>query len=1273
MSSAWRRLAAETYVSASGSGASVDGASGSACEEDVPEPVEVPHQTPWAALACSAHDAGPLVANVAEEAQLAPVTLQNFAPVSKKRGRPSQKLQVFLESRNADNGEALEYSGGGVAERGVNDSEVGVVELVPRVEEHLPHPDRALYMVPDMRRSIVQSAHGHKLLPAISSAFQACVQRCSVEHVDSDYLALFQDFVADGANFHHNSVVVRAEKLGICKSNLEKKVMRLAAGQLLYSKMQRYLLESALVTSMHAGQLLAYVESCSYDETPLKTMVLDAGKMVASLASYHQRHLKASSETLASCSLTLKNDSSSTKILQIRQGFAMVMKLPMGFVKIYGETPCALQAMQKGTSEVLKESLFRVAATSPASEQFALKTRAVSSDQFKGNLRAGTGIHESRGHRWQHLATYCEIHATSRAFHKTFDTNVPEHITGLIRCALSLRVGGAMTSFRQSLREIISERVHIYYGRASDTARMHRHHCLSLFLDGSSNALLHRYLLSALPNGDWRCTSEVQVFLPIDMQHKVVKKDLVATLTDGLLMALTSRKPALFVRHRWSGCDQAVNELAILEACHGLLSACYAKFLQKLTRKGGSTASASSSKPANEEYPNSNQALSMDMPWTLPNVDDARPVPEVPHDHPDEPAQAQDVMEQCERSRSAAENAKDKQYADQWLQSSPFSFLVLIRLSMQPLLELFNKQFLVSSEGWEREQQALAAQARMTSQTRPARQWMMTVAAQHILEDGYFKKLQHIFLDSPIWTLVAEKDITVSLNALAFRLLAKQGSLIYEDIMRPHKRFPYKLFTLLHNPEKAALLAAEKECLLDNFSKALLHKYPGYDGEELLQVLEAHAQKCSTSTSGIEARHGSIRRVLLTRSAQTHTMPFADLSAEWLLTQLRRAKLLSKPMTASAKIRAKKRKAEHKNNANCGGLWRAWVRHHSIGQQGRCDLHELALGLQAAKASKNPLLVHLTRLGQMARTVVKATGMSSHFGYKSQDLQRKRKKSDRYAFWKRTGAMDPVQKAILLADKDLYTDGLAKALSCCRTMSRWDGAEKRRANGEIQKLLDTFAVNSKDSVEQFRAAYPEVANLVADLQPFPTSTGMSFVVPASGSLQACKATSFAACSHASNVAMALEKDWMELHSMVTTDMCQPIVVDGGSDSPCWKAGMCICKGSTGFSTHALLKEVVKQLKTHFKTKAMRSDLAKGNVVIQFKGKASLDIASEQILEFWFNIASMSFSPYKASYLQLDRVMEPPIGYMHLAGKVAVKACFGKLKYMNTIIASCVQS
>eukprot|EP00971_Amphidinium_carterae_P036792 723405-Amphidinium_carterae.2 len=83
---------------------------------------------------------------------------------------------------------------------------------------------------------------------------------------------------------------------------------------------------------------------------------------------------------------------------------------------------------------------------------------------------------------------------------------------------------------------------------------------------------------------------------------------------------------------------------------------------------------------------------------------------------------------------------------------------------------------------------------------------------------------------------------------------------------------------------------------------------------------------------------------------------------------------------------------QEKKNANSGGLWRAWVRHQSIGRQGRCDLHELALGLKAAKAGKNPLLVHLTRLGDMARTVVKRCGMSSRFGHTSQDLQRKRKK-----------------------------------------------------------------------------------------------------------------------------------------------------------------------------------------------------------------------------------------------------------------------------------------
>jgi hypothetical protein len=64
--------------------------------------------------------------------------------------------------------------------------------------------------------------------------------------------------------------------------------------------------------------------------------------------------------------------------------------------------------------------------------------------------------------------------------------------------------------------------------------------------------------------------------------------------------------------------------------------------------------------------------------------------------------------------------------------------------------------------------------------------------------------------------------------------------------------------------------------------------------------LVAHANIQWTDISGVEARHASIRRQLMTRSIQTTTFGIADASAEWVFQNLR---LMSRPRVSNRKRR----------------------------------------------------------------------------------------------------------------------------------------------------------------------------------------------------------------------------------------------------------------------------------------------------------------------------------------------------------------------------------
>ena len=82
-----------------------------------------------------------------------------------------------------------------------------------------------------------------------------------------------------------------------------------------------------------------------------------------------------------------------------------------------------------------------------------------------------------------------------------------DHITGMVRCALSLRVGAAMNVFRRCMRDEIADRLDIKFGRCPPDAVAHKKAVLRLFVSHGRKAMMRRLLLVLCPNGDWRIES----------------------------------------------------------------------------------------------------------------------------------------------------------------------------------------------------------------------------------------------------------------------------------------------------------------------------------------------------------------------------------------------------------------------------------------------------------------------------------------------------------------------------------------------------------------------------------------------------------------------------------------------------------------------------------------------------------------------------------------------------------------------------------------------
>ena len=343
-------------------------------------------------------------------------------------------------------------------------------------------------------------------------------------------------------------------------------------------------------------------------------------------------------------------------------------------------------------------------------------------------------------------------------------------------------------------------------------------------------------------------------------------------LESGLTLAMLGAKPKVWARHRWCSAERAVDQLGLLEAVHGLLTHTFANFMGRHGKSG--------------------QALAGHVQAVHLTGDDERGPPAPAGTctaSPEGPPMEQSAPPEAGHSTliSATDHARDRHEASQWLAANPFGYIVMMRTTMQPLKELMGRQFHVAGPDFEVERQAELCKKLKTGLQGPGlREFMATLAARCVLEQQFFESLESIMTRSPTWSLLPLHMHTVQTRSLAHRLLVRTGCLVHELQRAPHKRFPCRMFQLLHRPEAAAEVLQTEECCLDPWSRAVKTKYPSLAGPEFFEMLLTHCHTISTNTSPVEARHASIRRQLTSR-VQTWAEQLQLTSSQHLLQTLR--------------------------------------------------------------------------------------------------------------------------------------------------------------------------------------------------------------------------------------------------------------------------------------------------------------------------------------------------------------------------------------------------
>ena len=132
--------------------------------------------------------------------------------------------------------------------------------------------------------------------------------------------------------------------------------------------------------------------------------------------------------------------------------------------------------------------------------------------------------------------------------------------------------------------------------------------------------------------------------------------------------------------------------------------------------------------------------------------------------------------------------------------------------------------------------------------------------------------------------------------------------------------------------------------------------------------LEVIAKMMPVDIAHIESLHAVVRRLLVAKSVQTHSLTSADLSAQWLLMQLRRIASKRNAMRTSArgkhvrkkgckpkrKPRKQTQKGGPKQRPGFGGAWRAMMRSRGRGiKPADAPIGEWARECQAAKKGQD--------------------------------------------------------------------------------------------------------------------------------------------------------------------------------------------------------------------------------------------------------------------------------------------------------------------------------
>ena len=571
--------------------------------------------------------------------------------------------------------------------------------------------------------------------------------------------------------------------------------------------------------------------------------------------------------------LGLGSTAGPSHVFQLQQKYSMAFGQREQWCIIFGEQITPLKMLETEHADVIKQASLLLSGCSPSCLFFEAPARLSCSDQHPSNARSESAVQGERSERCMAATSVhgpCEVHITALIHKKTLPDFFGEDITGILHTGLALRTAATMDKFRRALRDEILDTLTIKAGCPPAEATRFRSHMIDVFVSRGKNAIKKRLILSTLPNGDWQRRDVVEVYWTSPGHVNVAALSNVISFT--LVHVLAGTMFTVYPQHRWSGADLAIDQVSIIDACHGLLGRAFSRMMQTMGEhpddEQRSTAPVAS--PVLPLLQNVAQAAAGGPPLMTP------------------------VATATEEDQITAEaNKAYRGSAFTYLQKSFLWRRILLRIVLEPLRVLLERQFEIADHDWEKKQQHKVMIAKAEGRAlRGSRDYRSTIAASGVLEKDVKDAYTRILTSPSVFPAMPQDAFTVAGRALAFKSASRASCVAEQLLALRHRLLPCSPFVLIREPQRAPeihrQMADHRECkggYLDAWS-AKLHS--DFGSPEALSSDRCHARLVAASVvqfhdiAPVEACWASVRRSCVASSVQTWVRDWEDTQAAWI-------------------------------------------------------------------------------------------------------------------------------------------------------------------------------------------------------------------------------------------------------------------------------------------------------------------------------------------------------------------------------------------------------